>query len=287
MSNTLSNNIKKTIKEVSPELYQGVEALKVISKAMHHFAQITKKALQNLANSPEFKKFIEDCKCQIVINKAEEQYWVIDDQVLIKQLQGYSEDNYSEIITNYYTKNKYENIEKLFNNWQGIDCISERIKIFGNCIKTMKVLSDKDLINTVIIPTLLAQTTGITEDLHELVPNETQKQLKNELTNNGKTPSKGEITTEYLWQQERKREVFDCYNVIFNAVMKNTKNTEFFSQEDLEKYNKYRNKILHGDKQFLNYGTDENLVRSWLELNILIKVYSFYKNYETKELENE
>ena len=90
-----------------------------------------------------------------------------------------------------------------------------------------------------------------------------------------------------MWQQERKREVFDCYNVIFNAVMKNTKNTEFFSQEDLEKYNKYRNKILHGDKQFLNYGTDENLVRSWLELNILIKVYSFYKNYETKELENE
>ena len=287
MSNTLSNNLKKTIKEVSPELYQGIEIFQVMSMAMHHFAQITKKALQNLANSPEFKKFIEDCKCQIVINKAEEQYWVIDDQVLIKQLQGYSEDKYSEIITNYYTKNKYENIEKLFNNWQGIDCISERIKIFENCIKTMKVLSDKDLINTVIIPTLLAQTTGITEDLHELVPNETQKQLKNELTNNGKTPSKGEITTEYLWQQERKREVFDCYNVIFNAVMKNTKNTEFFSQEDLEKYNKYRNKILHGDKQFLNYGTDENLVRSWLELNILIKVYSFYKNYETKELENE
>lgn len=287
MSNTLSNNIKKTIKEVSPELYQGVEALKVISKAMHHFAQITKKALQNLANSPEFKQFIEDCKTQIVINRAEERYWVIDDEFLIKQLQGYSEDNYSEIITNYYTKNKYENIEKLFNNWQGIDCISERIKIFENCIKTMKVLADKDLINTVIIPTLLAQTTGITEDLHELVPNETQKQLKNELTNNGKTPSKGDITTEYLWQQERKREVFDCYNVIFNAVMKNTKNTEFFSQEDLEKYNKYRNKILHGDKQFLNYGTDENLVRSWLELNILIKVYSFYKNYETKELENE
>ena len=63
MSNTLSNNIKKTIKEVSPELYQGVETLKVISNVMHHFAQITKKALQNLANSPEFKKFIEDCKC--------------------------------------------------------------------------------------------------------------------------------------------------------------------------------------------------------------------------------
>jgi hypothetical protein len=37
----------------------------------------------------------------------------------------------------------------------------------------------------------------------------------------------------------------------------------------------------------LNYGTDENLVRSWLELNILIKVYSIYKDFNTKELENE
>lgn len=287
MSNTLSNNIKKTIKEVSPELYQGVETLKVISNVMHHFAQRTQKALQNLANSPEFKQFIEDCKTQIVINRAEERYWVIDDEFLIKQLQGYSEDKYSEIITNYYSRNNYENIEKLFNSWQDIDCISERMKIFENCIKTMKALSDKDLINTIIIPTLLAQTTGITEDLHNLTPTNARNIIKQELTKEGNTPSKGEVTTEYLWRQERNKELADCYTVIFEAVMKNTDKKAVFTEEDLKKYNKYRNKILHGDKQFLNYGTDENLVRSWLELNILIKVYSFYKNYETKELENE
>ena len=223
----------------------------------------------------------------LVLYKAEEKYWVIDDYKLLEILKPLKEEDYSNTITNYYVKDNYRNISTLINEWGNNTNISDRMPIINSCYRAMTTTNDKPVINTVVIPALLAQITGLTEDLHELVPTSDRKQLEKELSTKGHSPSKGEITTEYLWRQEQKREVFDCYTGIFEAVMKNTQKVKNFSKEDLEKYNKYRNKILHGDKQFLNYGTDENLIRCSLELNTLIKVYSIYKNYKAKEFDNE
>lgn len=282
-----SNILKELIKGACPELANFCDTAKLIVTAMNKVLTPYVEALQKIIESPEFIKFIEGLQLALVLYKAKEKYWVIDDYKLLEILKPLKEEDYSNTITNYYVKDNYRNISILINEWENNTDISDRMPIIQSCYRAMTTTNDKSVINTVVIPTLLAQITGLTEDLHELVPTSDRKQLEKELSTKGHYPSKGEITTEYLWRQERKREVFDCYTVIFEAVMKNTQKVKNFSKEDLEKYNKYRNKILHGDKQFLNYGTDENLIRCWLELNTLIKVYSIYKNYKAKELDNE
>lgn len=261
--------------------------MKTLSNVLWKIVKKQVEVCRNVVNSPIFEEFIKECRYFIVTSKADEQYWIVDDDILIKQLQGQTENKYSEIITSYYTQENYINVKKLLYKWKKITCIADRMTIFEDCYNAMQTISDKRIINNTVIPTLTAQITGLTEDLHKLVPTSEYDTIKKELTRGGKTPSEGEITLEYLWRQEPLKEISDCYTVIFEAVMKNTRKIENFTKEDLEKYNKYRNKILHGDKQFLNYGTDENLVRSWLELNTLIKVYSIYRDFKTKELENE
>ncbi len=287
MGHKISNNLKELIKEACPELVNFCDNAKIIVTAINKILTPYVEALQKIIESPEFIQFIEGLQLALVLYKAEEKYWVIDDYKLLEILKPLKEEDYSNTITNYYVKDNYRNISTLINEWENNTNISDRMPIINSCYRAMTTTNDKSVINTVVIPTLLAQITGLTEDLHELVPTTDRKQLEKELSTKGHSPSKGEITTEYLWRQERKREVFDCYTVIFEAVMKNTQKVKNVSKEDLEKYNKYRNKILHGDKQFLNYGTDENLIRCWLELNTLIKVYSIYKNYKAKEFDNE
>lgn len=287
MGHKISNNLKELIKEACPELVNFCDNTKIIVTAINKILTPYVEALQKIIESPEFIQFIEGLQLALVLYKAEEKYWVIDDYKLLEILKPLKEEDYSNTITNYYVKDNYRNISTLINEWGNNTNISDRMPIINSCYRAMTTTNDKPVINTVVIPALLAQITGLTEDLHELVPTSDRKQLEKELSTKGHSPSKGEITTEYLWRQERKREVFDCYTVIFEAVMKNTQKVKNFSKEDLEKYNKYRNKILHGDKQFLNYGTDENLIRCWLELNTLIKVYSIYKNYKAKEFDNE
>lgn len=59
---------------------------------------------------------------------------------------------------------------------------------------------------------------------------------------------------------------------------------EQLNEADFEKYNKFRNKILHGDKEFLEYGTEENIIRSWLELDIVINAYTIINKIKNTEV---
>ena len=287
MDDILSKALRSTIQESNPEIIELYDKWKPICQSIQIIAQVFYKMIQEIVETQEFQQFINGLKNIQTYYKAEDKYWIIDDEILLKILGNVPSEEYSNQITEYYTKNNYINIEKLLNKWREITYITDRMAIFEDCYKAMQVITDRKIINNIVIPTLTAQISGLTEDLHKLVPNDIRSTIKQELTKNGKTPSEGEITIEYLWRQEQKREVFDCYTVIFKAVMKNTQKIETYTKDDLEKYNKYRNKILHGDKQFLNYGTDENLIRSWLELHTLIKVYSIYNDYKTKGFDNE
>lgn len=287
MSNKIPNLVKNNIKEYYPELYSMYNGLKVIAQAIESVVKPYVIQLQKIVETPEFKAFITKLNLIHTLYKVEDKFWIIEDGELLNILSTLKEDEYSNQITEYYSRNNYEKISDFITEWEKTNSINERLPIIIDCFEAMRTISNKKLINNIIIPTLLAQITGVTESLHSLVPKEKRDELKKELTKNGNTPSDGEITTEYLWHQEHKREVFECYKVIFEAVMKNTKKIENFTEEDLEKYNKYRNKILHGDVQFLNYGTDENLIRTWLELNIVIKVYSIYKDYKPRVFDNE
>ncbi len=276
-----------TIKEAFPELYQAVQNSRKAVEKLNEILEPYRVFANSFLDSQKIMNFAESLKNQIIVFCAEEQYWAISDITLIKHLQSVSENKYSETITNYYEQDNYAKIDELSKTWEGLDCIAKRLPIIKSCLNIMQNNSNNIDVATVVIPTLTAQITGIAEDLCGLVPEDDYKEISNDLRNGQKNPTKGEITTEYLWRLDPKKELFFCSNVIFNAVMKNTNNKDNFTEEELEKYNKYRNKILHGDIQFLNYGTNENLVRTWLELNILIRIYAIYKDYELKESINE
>ncbi len=210
----------------------------------------------------------------IVQYKTKDSFWAIYDKNLIDILKNTTEDKYSDIIVNYYKENNYEKIKELFSNWQQIPSIKDRMKIISSCFNLMQTeILSEDLCNA-IIPTLTAQITGIIEDTYYLIPTSKEKEIRQSLgLPIQKTQPSPKVTAEYLWQLKEGQDSLFYYSIVQQAIMLNRGKLDKLTEEDIAKYNKYRHKIMHGDKMFLNYGTEENLIRSWLELDMLIKIY--------------
>lgn len=130
------------------------------------------------------------------------------------------------------------------------------------------------------IPTLLAQEDGILEDMYNLIPEDTRFDIaQSDHLNSNQTKN---IITSYLWYNGYGAIAIYVLKVLVQKTFLNGKTgITKLSQEELEKYNKFRNKILHGDKNYLKYGTLKNYIQSWLELELLF--YSYMAIFNTTQ----
>lgn len=267
------NFLQTPIKEAYPEFYNFLHNLSNKSISLNKLFEPYRILFEPISNTPEFINFIKECQYLAIKTKASENFWLINDQTLLKLLNSVPESQYSTKIIEYYSTESYNNIQKLINNWQEIGCVNNRIPLLQSCLNIIKSGQKMEDITNTVIPALTAQITGITEDLYELVPEKEKLEAELKKVNKKNRPSNGQITTQYFWEQGEGQYALDCY-YIFKSVMINKGQFQHLNETDFEKYNKFRNKILHGDKNFLLYGTEENMIRSWLELNILINLYA-------------
>ena len=191
-------------------------------------------------------------------------YWLIMDDNLFEELKSncYNKKfNPNKHIVRYYSNHKFANIEKVLKQIKQVNCLcNKRIDILEDCYTAMKQLSCKVACNT-IIPTLSAQADGILNEIIKLIPKEILDQI---LEESQKTKnSTATIILAYLETLMVHGGTIEKFKVVI-------KEKAFGKTKKNAKYQKSRNSVLHGS---CSYGSKENLVRAWLEIAFLMKIY--------------
>ncbi len=201
-----------------------------------------------------------------------EKGWYVRDRNLFEQILKEKEEQKNKVIVKYYTDNKFEKIKQLIKEWETIGGLQERISV----IKSTEIFLSKDIkirdLANVIIPVLTNQLTGMFEDLCGIA-----QDFKKKKSDKEEDMTRAEFL-KFLCRSEFARNALLIQYIIFDKVLLHGDKISRLAKEDILKYYKFRNKISHGDKNFLNYGTDENFVRAWLELDLLIVVYDEFVN---------
>lgn len=279
------NFLQQTIKETCPEFYNFLQNLSSVGNPLNKIIEPYRLMLEQIVKTPEFKTFVEECQYLIIKSTAAEKFWAVNDKLLLTQLKTIPENEYATEIIKFYSVNNYNKIQNLITNWQEKNIANNRIAIFQSCLTIMRNNQNSIIdIANLVIPTLTAQLTGIVEDLYDIIPDKNKIEKELSTSTKRQTPSKGLVTTQYLWNLKQGQCAMDCYSIIFKSVMINQGQFKQLNETDFEKYNKFRNKILHGDKNFLEYGTEENIIRSWLELDIVINAYIIVSKIELSEI---
>lgn len=198
-------------------------------------------------------------------------YWLIIDNELFESIKEESKNrnfDVNKFIVKYYSNHKFENISKILESIIDYKCVSAtRIKILKDCHIAMKKLSCSVACN-IVIPVITAQTDGILADICKLIPEEFIDSLKQE-EKIKKNSSTATIILCYLETLMAGKTVEQFKLVI--------KEKAFGKQKKNQKYRKSRHGILHGN---CNYGSKENLVRAWLELAFISKIYCLIINIQ-------
>lgn len=240
-------------------------------------------------------------------------YWCVFDDDLREKIDihaDYSKEEIDRLVIDYYSQNQYANIKKHINYWQENAIITNRLSLLNSAMCILEKKDDTDTYN-VIIPLLLAQEDGLKTEIRQLIPDHVVKEIRNqhtisklteELLGNGvsseeahkealKKVKSGKIQkisdvkliAAYLGSLSiniaRPNVYSGAKEILCRTFLSNWNDIEQLADKD--KHNKFRDQILHGHPDALNYGTKKNLVHSWLELILLVEIYLLVKQIET------
>lgn len=269
----LGNNFSIDLK---PEVFENIKnARLVMTNVSKYLANLNETfvKIKNLVKPRIIDAIINFQTNTRIING----HWVVINDELFDLLKTKkSIDEISKTIIDFYTEDKYKNLELLFEEIDDLDIIPERIPILKSCIKILKKNSQKNAYN-VVLPTLMAQATGIIEeDCYNLLPEKLFPKDENKR-------KKVLNALEYFNCDILFYEMFD--SAIIDGLFKKIKdNSEYESYK--RECGSNRHKILHGEKEFLDYGTKENLIRTCLDLYMLCFAKMFLVN-ATSEIEED
>ena len=239
-------------------------------------------------------------------------YWCIFDDDLRQRIdpkREYIKEEIDGIVIEYYSQNQYENIKKHVKYWQENGIITNRMPLINSALSLLDRQDDSDSYNA-IIPLLLAQEDGLKTEIRNLIPDEIVKKIRlqhtvskltDELRLNGVSAkdahkqalknaqstklhkiSDVKLIVAYLGslsiQVARPNVYSGAKEILCRTFHSNWNDIEQLADKD--KHNKFRDRILHGHPDSLEYGTKKNLVHSWLELILLVEIYILVKHIE-------
>ncbi len=184
--------------------------------------------------------------------------WPINDSELISYLvkNNGSSDEFDERVLQFYRKNNWRQLRRVIDRWNQFEAINDRLPILRDCFETLNLITRTEIdINAanVIVPTLVCQLEGVIGDYDEKIKNIYRNKTKNAIT---------------------PFEILDENYGLFPFIV----GTVFMASSDFIKakekgenlINIHRNKINHGDKDLLDYGTEENTIRLFLYIDAAI-----------------
>jgi hypothetical protein len=210
-------------------------------------------------------------------------YWLVIDEDCFTEIEAASKNkkfSTNKFIIDYYSKNKFAKIGELMEYIESFNCTETgRLTILHDCYKVMKRVSVKSAANAVI-PTLTAQAEGIIKTIYKTIPKKIRKSITGQF--GLRDDATILITLHYL-----EITLVNKPNIIERLTTVIHKKAFGRGSDQDEKYTKCRNSILHGS---YSYGSKENLIRAWLEIAFLVKVYFellvCLQNEHQKDLDN-
>lgn len=192
-------------------------------------------------------------------------YWIVFEGELISEIKDKMSDTGYDVthhIIEYYTRNEHEKIKGLLDYIEERNCIPKRLPILKDCFEIV-VNNPCSISCTVVIPTLTAQADGV---LKEIVNIAIPQNIKHK------------ICQTYGFSDTSTAKIADCYLKEYSTGTLDTienfekviKEKAFQRCDEKSSYQKSRQAILHGG---CSYSTKENLVRAWLEIIFLAKLY--------------
>lgn len=230
-----------------------------------------------LEHSPQFRQKLA---LQFYCFKITNQYWPIPHAELVREVVATPEDQLEQTIINFYSQKNYFRIQQIVSIWESCNFVVCRMPVLKSCLNVLlSNLPNEDKYN-VLIPTLTAQLSGLKDLFYqylENIPKGRKEEIKKELQKKLKNPKDkigdNEILLQFLADEHILPELnlLELGQIIFKTTFARK---ERIKDLDTQKYNKFRNKILHGDPDFLDYGTEVNMIRAWLEVDFLIRVHN-------------
>lgn len=230
-------------------------------------------AAQKQLNTPGIRAMFTSFKLQ-------SRFWIVSDIDLFREIidrEIESEHALEQFLVSYYTANNWAAVNALLDKWQAAPSLAPRVAIIEDCLKTVQLAQGKNLnIANVVIPTLIAQIDGMMADLYKLILGNAPMLPSN------KKADKHEVVMELVSQIVNVRAADMLHTVIIEGVFRHAdaikKSRAANDNQQSAEFNIFRHKIMHGDRDFLNYGTTENLTRFFLYADFLIQLITKIEN---------
>lgn len=270
-----AEKFKKSLMELILPLYEPLQEL----------SEILEFHLNKIRNSKNFRELVLCALSMKLQSEILNSCWtVLNVELFNKIIQAKQSglNNIDDIIVEFYTKDNYKELSMIVQECDSYDFIQNRKEIIHSAYNTMLTTTLQDAAN-VVIPTLMAQLTGIIEqDIFNAIPEIEKENIRIERGFDQRCIRP--VIIEYLWKHNIALYAWQFSDLIANRAFLNDGQIKQLSKEELEKYDKFRPKILHGDIDFLKYGTTKNLIQSWLELYLAITILKEVKNINEEAL---
>ena len=185
----------------------------------------------------------------------------IFDVVKIGRRKGNQRKAINRLFVDYFSRNNFENLEKLVDGWETNEIFKPKMKIFRDCVSVVRNSKGKYNPSTVVLPTLIAQIDGIRIEF---------------MNQNGLSFwAKDKVWKKWFKAQTQNQELLDIANDIFLNILFQ-KSQPGRPLETPFTFN--RHKIMHGE--YLRYGRIDNTIRAFLILDFLAALSNRGVNFE-------
>lgn len=242
------------------------------------------RSLQEQLNFPEINKafhgitdYIRSIPREHLIKvRLHSEYWLIGDDnllALVVEHELYENEEVVPFMISYYKANDWKQLKNMVNNWSA-DIDIERLKVFQTAVALAQGQNQEN-IHLLTVPALIAQIDGLIRELYAVLPKATKKRVEKEIKNNLPAELKGkraDVRNEVAVQTIA--EVVDYWSaemlqeVIFSGLFRDSNQITPDSS-----YSLFRHKIMHGDKEYLGYGNEENFIRLMLYAEFIINLF--------------
>ncbi len=213
------------------------------------------------------------------------QYWLISDDELLLAVgdnDNLEAESLTDFVIGYYKDNNWTRMANMVQTWQ-ISISQERLDIFNSALQHTQTASSED-VHLLTVPALIAQIDGLIRELYSCLPKEIKKRIEKEITDSLPEEIKSKrIDTRPNQVVASVAELVDYWSAeilqeaIYEGLFKSSNNITADGS-----YSLYRHKIMHGDKDFLRYGNEENFVRLMLYADFIINLINQVKTEPPK-----
>lgn len=156
----------------------------------------------------------------------------------------------NKLFVNYYSSNNSAELENLVECWNENEIFKSRIKIFRDCISTLRMKGNHFNPSNLVIPTLIAQIEGILKEFMKKMELSWKRKWKEDW--------------DKLLKEQNSNQLYEVANDIFLDILFQ-KSIPGKPLENPFTFN--RHKIMHGE--YIKYGRIDNTIRAFLILDFL------------------